>query len=210
MTFAILCESGKIPVAKAHLSRSMLAANQSLWHFSASKHISEWWKYIFKSFAKVSNWHLFMFFPLNSVISMHIDIKHLCYHFIMVWVQQIQHWPLIRHFETYVICPLLKFTILKDEYHRVIIIEPSNQVCVTITKRQALSACQSTIILFSATGWFSKWFMIGMTKKQVSLHLVWKIKWAIWWQISRHWLDFTELYKKRQRNMGVIARGPIQ
>ena len=143
MTFAILCESGKIHVAKAHLSRSMLVANQSLWHFSASKHISEWWKYIFEFFANVSNWHLFTFCSFNLVIFMRIDIKHICHHFIMVWVQQIQHWQLIRHFETYVMCPLLKFTILKDEYHRVIIIEPSNQICVTITKRHALSTSQS-------------------------------------------------------------------
>ena len=112
--------------------------------------------------------------------------------FIMVLVQQIQHWPLIRHFETYVTCPLLKFAILKNEYHRVIIIEPSNQICVAITKRHALSACQSTMILFSATEWFGKWFIIGMIKKKVSLPLVWKIIWAIWWQISRHWLDFRQ------------------
>ena len=107
--------------------------------------------------------------------------------FIMVWVQQIQHWPLIRHFETYVMSSLLKFAILKGEYHRVIIIEPSNQICVTITKRHALSACQSTMILFSETEWFGKGFIIRMIKKKVSLHFVWKIKWAIWWQISRHW-----------------------
>ena len=42
------------------------------------------------------------FVPFNSVISMPIDINIYVTMFIMIWVQQIQHWPLNRHFETYV------------------------------------------------------------------------------------------------------------
>ena len=128
---------------------------------------------------------IYVLFPFNSVISMHIDIKHLCHH--VYYGSGPTNTALTNNQAFWDICHV----------SYVIIIEPSNQICVTITKCHALSAWQSTMTLFSATEWFSKWFIIGTIKKKVSFHLVWKIKWAIWWQISRHWLDFWELYQKR-------------
>ena len=79
MTFAILCESGKIPVAKAHLSRSTLAAN--LCDIFQRANISPNDGNIFSNPLQKFKIGIYLrFVPFNSVISMHIDIKHLCHH----------------------------------------------------------------------------------------------------------------------------------
>ena len=98
-------EFGKIPGARAHLSNSMLAANQSLWHFSVSKHLSEQLQISIQILWKFKIGIYLRFVPCHSVHFYTQDIKH-PYHHVCNGLGP-----------TKTMCRLLKFGVWKDEHN---------------------------------------------------------------------------------------------